>query len=178
MITLGSFQTGKFRAGISESLPPSSSIGTATRRTTCLNPRLDPAGGESKRRRFSAFTSARSAAIRFCNISAGPRSPNWPKPVPGGPTVEALVKIARDLGVVAMAGLIEIEPSGRLFNCDVTVGPEDFITTFMKVHMVISPFLDSGDSFNVIDLLGIKAGFLTCYGNNLSEDVRMTTPRR
>lgn len=97
------------------------------------------------------------------------------EPVPVGPTVEALVKIARDLGVVVMAGLIEIEPSGRLFNCYVTVGPEGFLTKFRKLHTFISPFLDSGDSFNVIDLLGIKAGFLTCYDNNLPENVRMTT---
>ncbi len=45
------------------------------------------------------------------------------EPVPDGPTVEALVKIARDLGVVVMAGLVEIDPHGRLFNCYVTVGP-------------------------------------------------------
>ena len=97
------------------------------------------------------------------------------EPVPGGPTAEALVKIARDVGVVVMAGLVEIEPQGRLFNCYVTVGPQGFITKFRKLHTFISPFIGPGDSYNVIDLLGIKAGFLTCYDNNLPENVRMTT---
>ena len=94
---------------------------------------------------------------------------------PDGPTVEALVKIARDFGVVVMAGLVEIDPHGRLFNCYVTVGPDGFITKFRKLHTFISPFLDPGDSYKVIDLLGIKAGFLICYDNNLPENVRMTT---
>jgi predicted amidohydrolase len=57
----------------------------------------------------------------------------------------------------------------------VTVGPEGFITKFRKLHTFISPYLSPGDSYNVIDLLGIKAGFLICYDNNLPENVRMTT---
>jgi predicted amidohydrolase len=100
---------------------------------------------------------------------------NLAEPVPDGPTVEALVKIARNLGVVVMAGLVEIDPQGRLFNCYATVGPQGFITKYRKLHTFISPFLDPGDSYNVIDLLGIKAGFLICYDNNLPENVRMTT---
>ncbi len=73
-----------------------------------------------------------------------------------------------------MAGLIELDSAGRLFNCYVTVGPEGFITRFRKLHTFISPYLSPGDSYNVIDLLGIKAGFLICYDNNLPENVRIT----
>ncbi len=74
-----------------------------------------------------------------------------------------------------MAGLLETDAVGRFFNCYVTVGPEGFITKFRKLHTFINPALSPGDSYNVIDLLGIKAGFLICYDNNLPENVRITT---
>jgi predicted amidohydrolase len=99
---------------------------------------------------------------------------NLAEPVPDGPSVTALQRIARDLGVVVMAGLIESDPAGRLFNCYATVGPEGLITRFRKLHTFISPYLTPGDSYNVIELLGIKAGFLICYDNNLPENVRVT----
>ena len=73
-----------------------------------------------------------------------------------------------------MAGLVESDPTGRLFNCYVTVGPEGFITRFRKLHTFINPHLSPGDSYNVIDLRGLKAGFLVCYDNNLPENVRVT----
>src|SRR3954466_11114952 len=46
------------------------------------------------------------------------------EPVPDGPSVRALEKIAREFGVPVMAGLIEADPSGGLHNCYVTVGPQ------------------------------------------------------
>ena len=95
------------------------------------------------------------------------------EPVPDGPSVVALAKIARGLGVVVMAGLIETDQAGRLYNCYATVGPDGFITKFRKLHAFISPYLTPGDSYNVIDLLGLKAGFLICYDNNLPENVRI-----
>ena len=67
--------------------------------------------------------------------------------VPDGPSVAALAKIAREFGVVVMAGLIESDAAGRLFNCYVTVGPEGFITKFRKLHTFISPYLTPGNSY-------------------------------
>jgi predicted amidohydrolase len=100
---------------------------------------------------------------------------NLAEPVPEGPSVAALAKIAGDVGVVVMAGLVESDAAGHLFNCYVTVGPHGFINKFRKLHTFISPYLTPGATYNVIDLLGIKAGFLICYDNNLPENVRMTT---
>jgi len=74
-----------------------------------------------------------------------------------------------------MAGLFEIDSAGRIYNCYVTVGPEGYITKFHKLHTFISPHLTPGDSYNVVDLLGCKVGFLICYDNNLPENVRITT---
>jgi predicted amidohydrolase len=97
------------------------------------------------------------------------------EPVPGGPSVRELERIAREHRVVVMAGLIEAGEKGRLHNCYAVVGPDGFITKFRKLHTFISPHLSPGDSYHVIDLLGIKAGFLICYDNNLPENVRITT---
>jgi predicted amidohydrolase len=95
--------------------------------------------------------------------------------VPEGPSVQALVDIAREAGVVVMAGLIEVDAEGRFYNCYVTVGPQGFVTRFRKLHTFISPHLTPGDRYHVIDLLGCKVGFLICYDNNLPENVRATT---
>jgi (R)-amidase len=97
------------------------------------------------------------------------------EPVPGGPSIRELERIARAHRAVIMAGLVEAGENGRLHNCYATVGPDGFITRFRKLHAFINPHLTPGDSYNVIDLLGIKAGFLICYDNNLPENVRITT---
>ncbi len=97
------------------------------------------------------------------------------EPVPDGPAIRALHAIAREYGVVVMAGLLETDAAARFFNCYVTVGPQGFITRFRKLHTFINPALSPGDSYNVIDLLGIKVGFLICYDNNLPENVRIAT---
>ncbi len=97
------------------------------------------------------------------------------EPVPDGPSVRGLTAIARECKVVIMAGLIESDEKGRFLNCYVTVGPDGFIARHHKLHPFISPFLTPGESYCVIDLQGVKVGFLTCYDNNLPENVRITT---
>jgi predicted amidohydrolase len=97
------------------------------------------------------------------------------EPVPGGPAVRALEALARKYKVVIMAGLVESDAEKTFHNCYVTVGPDGFISKYRKLHTFINPHLSPGDEFCVIDLLGLKAGFLICYDNNLPENVRITT---
>ena len=97
------------------------------------------------------------------------------EPVPDGPSTRELVAIARESGVVVMAGLIEREPDGRLYKCYVTAGPGGFLTKFHKLHPFINPHLTPGRGYHVVDLGGVKVGFLICYDNNLPENVRATT---
>ena len=96
------------------------------------------------------------------------------EPVPDGPSVAALIGIAREIGAVVMAGLIEREPDGRLYNSYVVAGPEGFLARFHKLHPFISPFLAPGRGFQVAEIRGVKVGFLICYDNNLPENVRAT----
>jgi len=95
--------------------------------------------------------------------------------VPDGPTVRALIDVARQFGTVVTAGLVESDTAGKLFNCYVAVGPEGYLTSHRKLHPFITPYFTPGDAYNVIDVRGVKVGFLTCYDNNLPENVRITT---
>lgn len=97
------------------------------------------------------------------------------EPVPDGPSVTALMGIARETDTVIMAGMIEREPDGALFNCYVAVGPEGFLTKYHKLHPFISPHLTPGRGYLLTEIRGIKFGFLICYDNNLAENVRATT---
>ena len=95
--------------------------------------------------------------------------------IPDGPMVRALIDIAREFGVVVMAGLVEGDASGRFYNGYVAVGPDGYLARHRKLHTFITPHFTPGDDYNVIDVRGVKVGFLTCYDNNLPENVRITT---
>ena len=94
--------------------------------------------------------------------------------VPEGPSVQTLIEIARESNIVVMAGLIEREPDGGLYKCYVAVGPEGYITKYHKLHPFISPHLTPGRGYHVVEIRGVKVGFLICYDNNLPENVRAT----
>ena len=96
------------------------------------------------------------------------------EPLPDGPSIRELTKIAAEFSVVVMAGLLERDAEGNVYNCYVTVGPDGYITKFRKLHPFVNPHLSPGNEYNVIDLLGCKIGFLICYDNNLPENVRLT----
>jgi predicted amidohydrolase len=96
------------------------------------------------------------------------------EPVPGGPSTAALCGLAREHGLVIMAGLIEAE-GDRFYKTYVTVGPEGFITRFRKLHPFINPNILPGEAHQVTPLRGMRAGFLVCYDCNLPENVRATT---
>jgi predicted amidohydrolase len=94
--------------------------------------------------------------------------------VPEGSSTRALERIACQLGAVVMAGLIEVDSTGKLYNCYAAVGPEGFLAKHRKLHTFISPYISPGSQYTVVDIRGLKAGFLTCYDNNLPENVRIT----
>jgi predicted amidohydrolase len=93
--------------------------------------------------------------------------------VPGGPSTERLAEMARDLGVALGAGLVERD-GDRLYNCYVVVDPNGFVAKHRKIHAFVSEHLTCGDRHTVFDLLGCRFGILTCYDNNLPENVRVT----
>ena len=95
------------------------------------------------------------------------------EPVPGGPSTGCLLEIARSLGAAIGAGLIERE-GDRLYNCYVVVDSDGLVARHRKLHAFISPHLTCGDSYTVFEWRGCTWGVLTCYDNNLPENVRIT----
>ncbi len=95
------------------------------------------------------------------------------EPVPDGPSIRRLIAIAGDLGVALAAGLVERE-GDRLYNCHVVVDSGGLVARHRKLHEFISDHVAVGDSYTVFDLRGCRFGILTCYDNNLPENVRLT----
>ena len=95
------------------------------------------------------------------------------EPVPDGPSTRKLIEIAKANDVAVLAGLVESE-DGRLYNTYVAVTAEGFVARHRKIHTFISKFLTPGNEYTVFDLCGCRVGILTCYDNNLPENVRIT----
>jgi predicted amidohydrolase len=95
------------------------------------------------------------------------------EPVPGGPSTETLMGIARSHDILIGAGLIERE-GDKLYNAWIVVGKDGVLARHRKLHAFVSRYLTCGDSYTVFDALGWRWGVLTCYDNNLPENGRMT----
>ncbi len=94
--------------------------------------------------------------------------------IPSGPSVQKLVEIARKNEVAILAGLVE-KDEGRYYNTYVCVNGSGLIARHRKLHPFISKYLSPGNEYTVFDLKGWKCGILTCYDNNVIENVRATT---
>ena len=93
--------------------------------------------------------------------------------VPDGPSTQALMRLSRDCGAALLGGLFERDGE-RIYNTYVCVDGDRFIARHRKLHAFVNPALTSGDSYTVFELRGWKCGVLTCYDNNLPENVRIT----
>lgn len=96
------------------------------------------------------------------------------EPVPGGPSAEALAALAKEHGIVIGAGLIEAEDD-RFYNSYVVVEPDGRYAVHRKLHAFENKHITPGDRFTVFaSSVGCRIGVLTCYDNNLIENVRIT----
>ena len=95
--------------------------------------------------------------------------------VPDGPGVQALIAIARNCGLAVMAGLYERDEEGLLYNTYVCVDNNGLIARHRKLHPFIHADLVPGNAYTLFDLHGWKLGILTCYDNNVVENVRATS---
>jgi predicted amidohydrolase len=96
------------------------------------------------------------------------------EPVFEGASSQALLQLARRLGITVGAGLIEAAPDGKLYNCYVVAMPDGTLRRHRKLHAFVSPHVSSGSEFTVFDTPhGCRVGVLTCYDNNICENVRI-----
>lgn len=93
--------------------------------------------------------------------------------VPDGPSVNRLVEIAREYSTVVMAGLLERDGKGNIYNTYVAVGPDGYLNKYRKLHPFVNQHLTAGDEYVVFDVLGCRVGISICYDNNLPENVRI-----
>jgi len=94
--------------------------------------------------------------------------------VPDGESVQSLIRIASKYDVAVLAGLVE-EENGQFYNTFVAVTSDGVLAKHQKLHPFISTHLAAGKAYTVFELFGIPCGVLTCYDNNVIENVRATT---
>ncbi len=94
--------------------------------------------------------------------------------IPDGPSIGVLTAIARKHDITVLAGLFEKDAEGRIFKAQVCVDGGGLIAKHRKIHPFIHPDINPGTSYTVFDLHGWKCGILTCYDNNVVENVRAT----
>jgi predicted amidohydrolase len=94
--------------------------------------------------------------------------------VPDGPSSRSLLTLAREHGIVIGAGLIEAD-GDRFYNSYVLAEPDGRHAVHRKLHAFENAHITPGDRFTVFaSSLGCRLGVLTCYDNNLIENVRIT----
>jgi predicted amidohydrolase len=97
------------------------------------------------------------------------------EPVFEGRSSMALIKRSKEYGMIIGAGLVEITEEGKLFNTYVVALPDGSVYRHRKIHCFISEHLDSGSEYTVFNTpFQIRMGVLTCYDNNIGENVRIT----
>ncbi len=97
------------------------------------------------------------------------------EPVPSGQMSQALLALAAESGLTVGAGLIERDEKGDLYNSYVVAMPDGSHACHRKLHTFISGHMESGGEYTVFDIpQGARVGVLTCYDNNIGENVRMT----
>lgn len=91
-----------------------------------------------------------------------------------GPSSQALMTLATEHNMTIGAGLVEIADDGKMYNTYVIAMPDGQFQRHRKIHCFISEHLSCGSEFTVFDTPhGCRAAVLTCYDNNIGENVRL-----
>ena len=97
------------------------------------------------------------------------------EPVPAGPALQTLLALAARHQMTIGAGLVEVGDDGTLYNSYLVAMPDGGWRRHHKLHTFISEHLASGSEYTVFDSPhGCRLGVLTCYDNNIGENVRVT----
>ena len=100
------------------------------------------------------------------------------EPVPGGPSIRALLDLAAQHDIMLGAGLVEAGDDARFYNTYVVAMPDGSHHRHRKLHCFVSEHMDSGSQFTVFDTpQGWRVGVLICYDCNLNENVRLNALR-
>ena len=97
------------------------------------------------------------------------------EPISSGPSIQELLALSKIHKITIGAGLIERAEDGTFYNTYVVAMSNGQAVRHRKLHCFISDHLASGNEYTVFDIpQGCRVGILTCYDNNISENVRIT----
>lgn len=96
------------------------------------------------------------------------------EPIPGGASVASLTEIAKEYGMVILAGLFEKDAEDNIYKAYVCVDKSGLVANHRKLHPFINPHLSPGNAYTVFEIDGWPCGILICYDNNIIENVRAT----
>jgi predicted amidohydrolase len=95
------------------------------------------------------------------------------EPVPDGPSVQALIEVAKELDIYISAGIAE-DDRGIHYNTQFIVGPDGYLGKQRKVHLSADEYFyfRGGTALPVIDLPFARVGIIICYDNTFPEMAR------
>ncbi len=95
------------------------------------------------------------------------------EPIPG-PSTEAAIRLARELGVTLACGILERDVDGRLFCTHILVNGDRLIGKQRKIHTPAQeqPFWGKGSAIEVFDIGKIKVGITICRDSFFDEMTR------
>jgi predicted amidohydrolase len=97
------------------------------------------------------------------------------EPVPDGPLAQEVLKLSRELGTSAGAGLVERGADGKIYNSYLFAMPDGTWALHRKLHVFEHSNISPGDRYTVFDTPhGCRVGILICYDNNIVENARAT----
>ena len=100
------------------------------------------------------------------------------EPIPGGPSTQRLIALARQSGLPIGAGLVEAAGGDVFHNSYVVALPNGETRCHRKLQAFEHPLVHSGSEYTVFDLpQGFRVGVLICYDNNILENGRITALR-
>ncbi len=95
--------------------------------------------------------------------------------VPAGEACKEIKELAKVHNISIGVGLVELADDGTLYNAFFVVNADGTWVNHRKLHCFVSEHMASGDSFTILDTPnGVRLGVLTCYDNNIVENVRAT----
>jgi predicted amidohydrolase len=96
------------------------------------------------------------------------------EPIFNGPSSQTLMDLAKQYNMIIGAGLVEITKDEKMYNTYVVAMPNGEFHRHRKMHCFISEHLSCGSEYTVFDTThGCRAAILTCYDNNIGENVRI-----
>jgi predicted amidohydrolase len=95
--------------------------------------------------------------------------------VPWGSACTEVRDLAQTHNISIGVGLVELSDDGTLYNAFYVINADGTWANHRKLHCFVSEHMASGNSFTVLDAPnGVRLGILTCYDNNIVENVRAT----